>query len=309
MYIYPTFLLQDTTKATILVKEQFLEYIRLEKRYSSHTCRAYSTDLEMFYNFISQEFQVSEIGQVEHGMIRSWLARESQRKISSRSIQRKISVLRSYFKFLINEKIVVNNPMEKIVAPRVSRRLPYFIDSVKMDTLLDETDFGSGFRGIRNRLIIQLLYTTGIRLSELQSLTVENIDFRAGTIRVSGKRNKERIIPLTPEMVKGLDAYILVREKQYGTGGSLFLSDSGKPMYPKAVYLIVKKYLGTITTHSRRSPHTLRHTFATQLLNNGADLNAVKELLGHASLAATQVYTHNTIEKLKNIYNQAHPKA
>lgn len=199
--------------------------------------------------------------------------------------------------------------MERIIAPRAPRRLPYFIDSAKMDTLLDETGFGSGFAGIRNGAMIQLLYTSGIRLSELLSLTIESIDFRSGSIKVTGKRNKERLIPLTPEMGRSLKEYMLEREKLYGTVGILFLSDSGKPMYPKAVYLIVRRYLGTITTHSRRGPHTLRHTFATQLLNNGADLNAVKELLGHSTLAATQVYTHNTIDKLKNIYNQAHPKA
>jgi integrase/recombinase XerC len=229
--------------------------------------------------------------------------------ISVKSIHRKLTTLNSYFRFLIREGTLEQNPLRKVIPPKSSKRLPVFIEQERMEFLLDGIDFATGFTGLRDRMILETLYITGMRLSELVQLNEKDIDFSRSELKVRGKRNKERIIPLGKKYLDRLQSYIGEKNSVVGELEALFVTESGKRIYPKKVYLIVTHYLGKITTLEKKSPHVLRHTFATHLLNNGADLNAVKELLGHANLSATQVYTHNTIEKLKQIYKQAHPRA
>lgn len=242
-------------------------------------------------------------------MIRSWLVALIQQGISPRSVARKTATLKSFYRFLLREGILEVNPMRKVVAPKSSKRLPVFIEQGKMQVLLDETIFDAGFPGIRDRLILELFYTTGIRLSEMVNLKETDLDFHHHTLKVLGKRNKERLMPFGDSTESLIKMYLETKKEHFDGSDELLLTDRGKPVYPRMVYRTVTRYLGTVTTLEKKSPHILRHTFATHLLNNGAELNAVKELLGHASLAATQVYTHNTIEKLKRIYKQAHPKA
>jgi integrase/recombinase XerC len=305
-------------------KENFINYIQFEKRYSPHTVIAYRTDLEQFYDFLNSQYGISDIIEVNHSMIRSWLVFMLEKQNSPRSINRKITTLKSFYRFLIKEGFVEHNPARKVITPRTSKRLPVFVEKERMDILLDEIDFGEGLNAHRNRLILEMFYATGMRLSELLNLKESDIDFHHSTIKVLGKRNKERLIPFSDKFGKLLKTYM--RARGYAINGVsaahgvsaddipakvpyLFFTNSGRKMYPKMIYRIVNSYLGQVTTIEKKSPHVLRHTFATHLLNNGAELNAVKELLGHASLAATQVYTHITIEKLKKIYQQAHPKA
>jgi integrase/recombinase XerC len=298
-------------------KDNFINYIRFEKRYSPHTVIAYRTDLEQFHEFLSQQYGISDIIDVNHAMIRSWLVFLMEKQNSPRSINRKITTLKSFYKFLIKEGIISQNPIRKIITPRTSKRLPVFVEKERMDILLDEIDFGEGFHALRDRMILEMFYATGMRLSELVNLKESDIDFHYSSIKVLGKRNKERLIPFSDKFGKLLKTYIHARRDAINgvsaTDGAstvtLFFTGSGRKMYPKMVYRIVNAYLGQVTTIEKKSPHVLRHTFATHLLNNGAELNAVKELLGHANLSATQVYTHITIEKLKKIYQQAHPKA
>ncbi|MCX6280789.1 MAG: tyrosine-type recombinase/integrase [Bacteroidetes bacterium] len=291
------------------MKERFLAYIQYEKRYSPHTVTAYRTDLDQFFAFISAQYQISDISGVDHYMIRSWLVSLLEQGDSARSVNRKLTSLKSFYRFLLKEKGVDVNPMRRIISPKTSKRLPEFVEAGKMEALLEEMASVEGFPGLRNRIIVEMFYNTGIRLSELLNLKEVDVDFHSDTIKVLGKRNKERLIPFTNKFAALLKDYIGEKEKVFGKVPELFLTDSGRKMYPKGVYLIIKKYLSGVTTLAQKSPHVLRHTFATHLLNNGAELNAVKELLGHANLAATQVYTHNTIEKLKEIYKQAHPRA
>lgn len=291
------------------MKDRFLAYIQYEKRYSPHTVTAYRTDLDQFFAFLSAQYQITEITDVDHAMIRSWLVFLMEYGDSPRSVNRKLTSLKSFYRFLLKEGVVENNPMRRIISPKTSKRLPEFVESENMAVLFKHFDAGGGFSGIRDSIIIEMFYNTGIRLSELMNLKERDIDFHSDTIKVLGKRNKERIIPFSKKFGLLIKEYIKEKEKTFGAVPELFLTDSGRKMYAKCIYLIVKRHLGSITTLEKKSPHILRHTFATHLLNNGADLNAVKELLGHASLAATQVYTHNTIEKLKEIYKQAHPRA
>jgi integrase/recombinase XerC len=304
-------------------KDNFINYIQFEKRYSPHTVIAYRTDLEQFYEFLSQQYGISDIIDVNHSMIRSWLVLLLGRKNSPRSINRKITTLKSFYKFLNKEGIVTQNPIRMIITPHTSKRLPVYVEKERMDLLLDKIDFGEDFHALRDQLILEMFYATGMRLSEMVNLKESDIDFHHSSIKVLGKRNKERLIPFSDKFGKLLKIYMHAsREAINGfstTNGvsteslvstaPLFFTDSGRKMYPKLVYRIVHNYLSQVTTIEKKSPHVLRHTFATHLLNNGAELNAVKELLGHANLSATQVYTHITIEKLKKIYQQAHPKA
>ncbi|MCK9204082.1 MAG: tyrosine recombinase XerC [Bacteroidales bacterium] len=291
------------------MKERFLAYIQFEKRYSPHTVTAYRNDLEQFFSFLDVYFGIRDIAEIDHSMIRSWLVRLMEDKMSTRSINRKLTTLKSFYRFLLREGAVEQNPMLRVVSPKNPKRLPVFVEKDKMNILLDETEFDEGFPGIRDKLIIELFYSTGIRLSELVNLKESDIDFHQDTIKVLGKRNKERLIPFSKKMEVMLKSYLAEKIKVFGDTQALFLTDKGRKIYPKMVYLKVHRYLSTVTTMDKKSPHVLRHTFATHMLNNGAELNAVKDLLGHASLSATQVYTHITIEKLKRIYKQAHPKA
>jgi integrase/recombinase XerC len=297
-------------------RDRFIEYIRFEKRLSAHTVTAYQNDLNQFFLFLQLQFEISDICEVTHPMIRSWLVSLMEQGISARSVNRKLTTLKSFYRYLLKEGAVSENPMRKVISPKQSKRLPVFVEKEKMDLLLDEVDFGEGFHGLRDRLVLELLYATGMRLSELVSLTETDIDFSTSTLKVLGKRNKERLIPFSGKFAGLLMSYLdgkkkyleMLPEKNPGCL-SLVITDTGGPAYPKFIYRVVRKYLAVVTTLKKRSPHILRHSFATHMLNNGAELNAVKELLGHANLSATQVYTHNTIEKLKTIYKQAHPKA
>lgn len=291
------------------VKDRFLAHIQFEKRYSRHTVTAYSTDLDQFFTYIRLQYEISDLAEVNHFMVRSWLVHLIDQDDSSRSVARKLTTLRSFFKFCLREGVVTSNPISKITAPRSSKRLPVFVEQEKMDDLLDSTGFEDSYEGLRDRLIVEMFYVTGIRLSELVSLKESDIDFYRSTIKVTGKRNKERIIPFNNKFGEGLRRYLTEKGRVFGPDDNMFLTGRGAVIYPRLVYSIVKENLSRVTTLEKKGPHVLRHTFATHLLNNGAELNAVKELLGHANLAATQVYTHNTIDKLKKVYKQAHPKA
>ncbi|HIA07104.1 MAG TPA: integrase [Flavobacteriales bacterium] len=286
-------------------RDKFLSYLKNEKRYSPLTVTAYTTDLTQFYNFIKAQYDLTRIEEVTHGLIRSWIVDMIDAGITTRSVNRKITTLKSYYKFLLREGIVKKNPMLKILPPKTSKKLPVFVEKSSMDELLDTVDFDEGGKGRRDKLIILLLYSTGIRLSELINLKVSDIDFNKGTLKILGKGNKERILPFSDNLKNEIKQYL----DEVCPIEWLFLTDKGKKLYAKLVYRLVNSYLRKVTTISKKSPHVLRHTFATHMLNNGADLNAIKEFLGHVSLSATQVYTHNTIKKLTNIYKQAHPKA
>ena len=294
--------------------KNFTQFLQYEKRYSPHTITAYTKDLDQFYNYLSGQYQISSVKQVTHPIIRSWIVTFINEGISHQSINRKIASLRSYFKFLVRENKIKDNPAAKITPLKQSKKLPVFVDEERMHFLFDQIEFKDDFEGIRDKFILEILYSTGIRLTELINLKTVDIDSQNNTIKVLGKRNKERLIPYNNSLNGQLTKFKKIREKTIqkdlqADQDFLLLTGKGKKLYPKLVYRIVNKYLGMISTLSKKSPHVLRHTYATHLLNNGADINAIKELLGHTSLAATQVYTHNTIDKLKKIYKQAHPKS
>ena len=289
-----------------MLKNKFVNYLTSEKRFSEHTVISYSTDLTQFLNFINKEFEIStQASEISFQIVRSWIASLLEKGVSPRSVNRKISTLKTYFKFLIRENAITESPMLKVVAPKSKKRLPVFIEEHQIENLLNQIKFNDGFVGERDKLIIELFYVTGIRLSELVNIKISDVDFNNNLIKVLGKRNKERLIPLSISIVNELEFFI----KKYDLNQYLFTNLGGTKVYNKLVYRVVKKYISKISSVSKKSPHILRHTFATHMLNNGADINAIKELLGHANLSATQVYTHNTIGKLKSIYKQAHPRA
>jgi len=292
-------------------KESFLQYLQIEKRYSLHTVRSYLNDLDQFYQFLlSLGLPEDPVGVTSHD-IRAWIVSMLENNYSTVSVHRKISCLRVFYRYLRKEGIVKNDPLEKVVLPKRKKSLPVFIEEEAMNTLLDNFSFGDDFAGIRNRTIIELLYLTGMRRSELIGLKDNDVDLSDGSLKVTGKRNKQRIIPLVRPFIKRLDEYIRVRNENVATlnNGWFFITDKGNKLYDKYVYNTVNSYLAFVTTIEKKSPHILRHTFATHMLNRGADLNSIKELLGHANLSATQIYTHNTFEKLKKVYKQAHPRA
>ena len=289
-----------------MIQNKFITYLSSEKRFSEHTIKSYATDLKQFTSFLSSEFQIiDEINEISFQIIRTWIASLLEKGINPRSVNRKISTLKTYFKFLIREGELIENPMTKVVAPKSKTRLPVFIEEDQIASLLNEVQFESGFIGQRNKLIIELFYVTGVRLSELINIKISDVNLINKSIKVLGKRNKERIIPITSNMTNAINIFIESDKKNT----YLFTDSEGKKLYTKLVYRTVNKYIGKISSVNKKSPHILRHTFATHMLNNGADINAIKELLGHANLSATQVYTHNTIEKLKTVYKQAHPRA
>ena len=291
---------------------QFLTYLQHEKRYSKHTVQSYGTDLLQFKDFIAQKFE-ADLSDVSHQMGREFVVYLiDELKASESSVGRKLSTLRSYYKYCMKAGLITGNPIGQIKAPKIPQRLPVFVDDQKLDQLLDsDVFFDDSFPSVRDKVVIELLFGAGIRLAELLSLKDMDVDFYEESIKVLGKRNKERIIPITKGLVNQLKGYIELKLLQNFNNktGFLFVTDKGADAYPKMIYRIVQKYLSFVSTQDKKSPHVLRHSYATSLLNRGADLNAIKELLGHASLAATQVYTHNSIERLKSIYKQAHPKA
>jgi integrase/recombinase XerC len=273
---------------------------------------SYSSDLLQFEDFLWLKFE-AELSEVTYQMAREFIVYLlDEVKSTESSVGRKLSTLRSYYKYCMRNGLVDNNPLAHVKAPKVPKRLPVFVDDHKLDELLDsELYFNNSFSSVRDKMVIEMLFGAGIRLAELLSLKEIDIDFYGETVKVLGKGNKERIIPVTKGLVYQLKAYIELKSTQNfdNKSGVLFVTDKGADAYPKLVYRIVQKYLAYISTQDKKSPHVLRHSYATSLLNRGADMNAIKELLGHASLAATQVYTHNSVERLKSIYKQAHPKA
>lgn len=294
-----------------MYKDEFQKYLQSEKRFSLHTVKSYLKDLSQFESFLKNHFpEIKEESGVTHRVIRSWLVNlVNEARITSNSINRKLSSLKTYYRFLqLTEKVNVN-PTVKVVAPKSSKRLPEFVDQTSMDKFLQADIFPDSFEGVRDRLVIELLYQTGIRLSELLGIEEGDVQSSQGVVKVLGKRNKERLVPLNKEIIQLCSKYLKLRANLNVDTSKLIVTSKGKMAYPKLIYNIVNSYLSLVSTVKKKSPHVLRHTFATHMLNNGADLNTIKELLGHANLSATQVYTHNSFEKLKTIYNQAHPRA
>lgn len=291
--------------------DDFSAYLLNEKRMSLHTHTAYMTDLLQFSDYVQTQYSIEAWSDVQSTMIRSYIMTLMQEGMKPQSVHRKISSLRSFYKFQIRTGQLKLNPVAKIILPKARKKLPVFVDEHKMHSLLDTQSFGEGYSGALHHAIFELFYSTGIRLSELIGLRYANVDLHKGNVKVLGKRNKERIVPLNKEVQKVLETYIQKRNdvENKEDDSIFFMRENGKLLYPKYVYLVVKASLSMVTTQDQKSPHILRHSFATHLLNAGADINAVKELLGHAGLAATQIYTHNTLEKLKKVYNQAFPRA
>ena len=291
--------------------ESFISYLSLEKNYSPHTITAYRNDLVEFKNYCRQQFQLEEINQVSYNLIRSWIVSLVESGVSNRSVNRKIASLKAYYKFLLRVGILTINPLAKHKALKTSKKIEIPFSEIEMENVISQIPFEDNFEGKRDKLIIELLYTTGIRRAELIGLRVKDVDYQAGTIKVLGKRNKERIIPLLETTKELFLEYNLERSrlKAIGDEAYVFLSGKGNKMYETLVYRIINKYFSLVSAKVKKSPHILRHTFATHLLNKGADLNSVKELLGHSSLASTQVYTHNSIAELKKVHFSAHPRS
>lgn len=291
--------------------QPFIDYLKFEKRYSKHTITSYQTDLTYFFDYIITQYGELKLEQLSHSFVRSWLASLKDEGISSKSINRKISTLKSFFKYGLKMGSIKQSPMGKIIAPKNEKRLPNFVADKDIKTLFDYVEFADDWKGQTERLILLLFYHTGMRLSEMIYLKESSVDIHNKTIKVLGKGNKERILPLSPQVIQDVKDYLRRKKTEFTDPQNdyLLVNEKGKIFYPRAIYSIVRKYLNAVTTIDKRSPHVLRHTFATHLTNNGAGINAVKELLGHSSLAATQIYTHNTIEKLKSVYKKAHPRA
>lgn len=287
----------------------FLAYLQFEKRYSIHTITAYSNDLIQFFDFVETQYEGIPFTQLTGTMVRSWLASMKEVEMTGKTLNRKISSLKSFFKYQIQQGQLVKSPMETVISPKISKRLPAFVAENDMEQLMLNLSFAEGWKGVTEKMVIQLFYATGMRLSELIQCKENQLDISKRVIKVVGKGNKERILPISIELATALKKYITEKPSEAIGNNYLFVTEKGKALQPRAVYTFVKFHLSQVTTLQKKSPHVLRHSFATHLMNNGADLNAVKELLGHSSLAATQVYTHNTIEKLKEVFSKAHPKA
>ena len=288
---------------------QFIRYLQIEKRSSVHTVLAYQKDIQSFSAFLKKQFELDTPKDATMEMVRSWIVDLMDRKLSPGSVNRKISSLKAYYNYLLKLGIIEKTPMQNIHSLKRGSSLPVYVDQDKMHTLLNEMLPGDDFAALRDRIVILILYATGIRLSELLTLKTSSVDFAGNRLKVIGKRNKERIIPFSEKMKEEMQAYIKVKEKTFPMVGEwLVVTNKGEKAYPKLIYRIVHTAL-TGYTATRKSPHVLRHTFATHLMNNGASLNAIKDLLGHVDLSATQIYTHTSIEQLKSIYSQAHPRA
>lgn len=297
-----------------MVKQSFFNYIEYEKRYSTLTLKAYKADLDQFEKYILETYNLDNFLEVKQLHIRSWMAQLLEQSQAAKTINRKLSSIKSFYKFLYKKERISSNPAQDLSAPKIPFRLPQVHQSESIDQLLDEHHFEQSFEGQRNKLIIALLYETGMRLSELINLKMLNIDLTNQTLTILGKGKKERQLAFSPQMQDLLNNYFIYRDElasktEHFEGQYALLTKKGKKMYPKLVHRTLERLLGYVTTNQHKNPHTLRHTFATTLLNNGADLNAIKELLGHSSLAATQIYTHYSIEKMKDVYKKTHPKA
>jgi integrase/recombinase XerC len=293
--------------------QAFVDYLRFEKRYSAHTVRAYQDDLQQFSGYLNTTFGETALPAITTPFVRSWLASLKERKITSKSINRKISSLKSFFKYQLRVGQVPKSPMAGINPPKSGKRLPVYVEEKDLQLLMDHIEFPEDWQGKTDRLLIRIFYHTGVRLTELTALKNNQLDTSACTMRVLGKGNKERMIPLSASLVKEIIQYQEERQSRTGSEGrksaeTLLVNEKGNALYVKYAYLVVKKWLSLVTTIDKKSPHVLRHSFATHLMNHGADLNAVKELLGHSSLAATQLYTHNSIEKLRDVHKKTHPR-
>jgi integrase/recombinase XerC len=291
----------------------FLEYLKFEKRASAHTIISYETDLKQFFEYQNKHFSIENLEDIELTHIRNWVFNliESE-KNGSKTVNRKLSSLKAIFKYYLKEGKIKENPTLQISSPKIPKRVPQFIEEDDMKNLFQSDLFENSFEGKRDQAILELFYATGMRVSELIQITFSAIDLYDCSVKVLGKRNKERIIPFGKTAKVTLENYFSIFEQQFGEINKnccIFVTSKNNKLSPKSVYKIVRRYLDMITTIDKRSPHIIRHTFATHLLNHGADINAIKEILGHTSLAATQIYTHNSIEKLKSIYQQAHPRA
>ena len=288
----------------------FLDYLQYERNYSEETIKSYREDLCQFEKFAREEIGDSALSEVKAELVREWIVSLMDKGYTSTSINRKLSSLRSFYKFLLRKGEVCVNPLQKITGPKNKKPLPAFLKESEMDKLLDDTDFGEGFKGCRDHMIIEMFYATGMRLSELIGLDDKNVDFSSLLIKVTGKRNKQRLIPFGEELKNAMIEYVNVRNEIVLTRtGAFFVRESGERLSRSIVENLVKRNLSKVVTLKKRSPHVLRHTFATTMLNHDAELGAIKELLGHESLATTEVYTHTTFEELKKVYNQAHPRA
>jgi integrase/recombinase XerC len=292
----------------------FFDYLRFERRFSPHTVLSYQTDLRQFASFLSKTYELTDPTQADHMLIRSWIVELMQQQHDPRTVNRKVACLRSYYKYLLRTNVITRNPMLRITAPKMAKKLPDFVAEDSLNGLLNSFNFPDTFVGRRDQLVLELLYGTGIRLSELIGIQHDDVSLSTRTVRVTGKGNKQRIVPLNPTLLLVLERYLAQKQIEFGSvdnaSGALLVTEKLEPLYEKLVYRTVKQYLSQITTaSSQQHPHVLRHSFATHLLGKGADLNAIKELLGHANLAATQVYTHLSIDKLKAVFEKAHPKA
>jgi integrase/recombinase XerC len=289
----------------------FIEHLQYQKRASKHTITAYQKDLEQFAQFLKVQFEVDTLIEANHKQIRAWILLLSDEKKTPKTIQRKLATLRSFYKFLLSQELIPKDPTLKVLNIKTGKRLPTVVLVQQMQQLFEKADFSQDYKGQRDRLILELLYGIGLRRAELTQLTISDLDFGRKAIIIHGKGNKQRLIPCVSFLQTMMEKFIALREKTFPNTNhpQLFLTGKGEPVYEKLVYRVVHQYLSQVTTIEQRSPHVLRHTFATHLLDSGAELNAIKELLGHSSLAATQIYTHNSIEKLLAVYQKAHPKA
>ena len=294
----------------MLLTDSYLDYLLYERNYSEGTVKYYRSDILELQDFGKEMLGDLTPSDIDAELVREWIASLMDRGCASSTINRKLSSIRAYYKFLLRKGEVAVDPLRKITGPKKKKPLPVFLREGEMDKLLDDTDFGEGFEGCRNHLIIEMFYATGMRLSELIGLDDKDVDYSASLIKVTGKRNKQRLIPFDEELKFSMQEYVNVRNETIPVrSDAFFVRENGKRLYRSIVAYLVKRNLSKVVTVKKRSPHVLRHTFATAMLNNGADLGSIKELLGHESLATTEVYTHTTFEELKKVYNQAHPRA
>jgi len=291
-------------------QESFLKYLKFEKRCSDHTIVAYKKDLDQFEEFLFKTVGDFNILEVDRKIVRQWIVSLMELGDVPKTVVRKITTLKSFYKYLMRQEIIESSPAGMVITPKVPKKLPFFVDENSLHVLLDNGYFQKDFEGIRDKLMISLFYGSGMRLSELKNLKDTDILQAESLVRVLGKNRKERIIPYPGSMNPLINDYLLVRNAEFPDGSPcLFVTSTGQPVYEKLIYRVVRKYLSLVTTLEKKSPHVLRHTYATHLLDRGADLNAVKELLGHSNLAATQIYTHTSTDKIQRIYKQAHPRA